>query len=255
MDEQIEKSFEAATKILFGKSLHSMQNYGKWLEANHRPAKKHKSALSNQMVYDPPLVFYAPASKKAVKQGEALELGKLSLSHEEAKALNLSNFAQKTAKMRHHTSDAITGTNTMMEECSLYIDSSYCFQVYSTVESKFCGYSFWPRNSEYMYGVDCVFNSKFCLKCYNSVNLTRCFEVSHSANSSDCYFCHNLDACSECMFCTNAKSLRYAIFNHEVGKEQYLRVKKMVLAEIAQKLEKDKKLDINIFNIGCGRKK
>jgi len=32
-------------------------------------------------------------------------------------------------------------------------------------------------------------------------------------------------------------------------------VKKMVLAEIAQKLEKDKKLDINIFNIGCGRKK
>ena len=33
--------------------------------------------------------------------------------------------------------------------------------------------------------------------------------------------------------------------------EDYLKVKKLVLDEIANKLEKNKKLDIDIYNIGC----
>ncbi len=251
MGRAIEQAFESATKVILGRTLAGLGNYEDWLLANLRPAKRHKSAVSEQMVYDPPLRFYAPVSGRAVKQAEALELGKRQLSAQDVQSLTLDNAAEKLEPLRYHTSDAITGQNTEMEECSLYIDSSYCFRTNSTANSKFCAYSFWPRDSEYMFGVDTVFHSKFCLKCYNSVNLTRCFEVSHSSNSSDCYFCHNLDACAECLFCTNAKSLRYAVFNHEVGKEEYMRVKKMVLAEISAKLEKDKKLDLSIFNIGA----
>jgi hypothetical protein len=231
--------------------LSGLENYEGWLMAHLRPVHRHKSAVSEQMVYDPPLVFYAPVSKRAVKQAEALELGKRQLSKPDALSLTLDNAAQKLEPLRYHTSDATTGQNIEAEECSLYINASYCFRVCSFANCKFCAYSFWPRDSEYLFGVDTVFHSKFCLKCYNSVNLTRCFEVSHSSNSSDCYFCHNLDACSECLFCTNTKALRYAIFNHEVGKEEYLRVKKMVLDEISRKLEKDKRLELNIFNVGC----
>ncbi len=252
MGKAIEQAFEAATKVVLGKTLSGLENYEDWLQTNLRPAKKHKSAVSSQMVYDPPLSFYAPASKRAVKQSEALELGKHSLSESDALSLNLSNAAKLLEPLRHHTSDAITGQNVEVEECSLYINSSYCYRACSFVNCKFCAYSFWPRDSEYMFGVDTVFSSKFCIKCYNSVNLTRCVEVSHSSNCSDSYFCHNCDACSECMFCTNAKALRYAIFNHQYPKEEYLRIKKLVLEEIAQKLEKNKKLELSIFNL-CGK--
>ncbi|MCL6089241.1 MAG: hypothetical protein M1530_03735 [Candidatus Marsarchaeota archaeon] len=251
MNQAIEQAFETASKVILGRPLSGLTNYEAWLQTRLRPVRRHKSAVSAQLVYDPPLVFYAPASRRAVKQAEALELGRRQLEREEASALTLDNAAQKLEPLRYHSSDAITGTNTEMEECSLYIDSSYCFRTYSTVNSKFCAYSFWPRDSEYMFGCDSVFHSRFCLKCYNSVNLTRCFEVSHSSNSSDCLFCHNIDACAECLFCTNAKALRYAVFNRQYPKEEYLRIKKLVLDEIGLKLEKDKKLDLDIYNIGA----
>ena len=252
MGKAIEQAFLTTTKVIFGKALGGkLDDYESWLQTNLRPAKRHKSAVSEQMVYDPPLIFYAPISRRAVKQVEALELGKKSLKKEDALHLTLDHAAKMLEPMRYHTSDAVTGQNTENEECSLYISCSYCYRACSMVNSKFCAYSFWPRDSEYMFGVDTVFVSKFCLKCYNSVNLTRCFEVSHSSNCSDCLFCHNCDALSDCMFCTNAKSMRYAIFNHEVGKEKYLEIKRRVLGELVERLEKEKKLELSIFNIGC----
>ena len=68
---------------------------------------------------------------------------------------------------------------------------------------------------------------------------------------SDSYFCHNIENCDNCMFCFNIKSKRYAIGNVEYPKEEYLKIKKLVLAELVSKIEKDKKLEMDIYNIGC----
>ena len=83
------------------------------------------------------------------------------------------------------------------------------------------------------------------------MKLARCVEVDSSRSSSDCYFCHNVENCAECMFCFNVKAKRYAIGNVEVGKEKYMQIKKLVLAELAARLEKDKTLAISIYNIGA----
>jgi len=53
------------------------------------------------------------------------------------------------------------------------------------------------------------------------------------------------------MFCFNIKNKSYAIGNVEVGKEEYAKVKKMLLAEIGRRLEKDKKLKLDIYTIGA----
>jgi hypothetical protein len=52
------------------------------------------------------------------------------------------------------------------------------------------------------------------------------------------------------MFCFNVKSKRYAIGNVELGRDKYLEVKQKVLEEIVKKLEKNKSLEISIFNLG-----
>jgi len=56
------------------------------------------------------------------------------------------------------------------------------------------------------------------------------------------------------MFCFNVKSKRYAIANVEVGREGYLRIKQIVLGDIAKKLERNKELEFGVFNIGCHRR-
>ncbi|MEW6529128.1 MAG: hypothetical protein AB1391_04515 [Candidatus Micrarchaeota archaeon] len=116
-------------------------------------------------------------------------------------------------------------------------------------QSKNVAYSFWPKYAEHVFGTYMVFYSEYCINCYKSTKLKRCFEVDNSYNCSDCYFCYNCENLSDCMFCFNTKSKRYAIGNVEIGREQYMRIKKIVLGEITTKLENDKKLDLSIYNI------
>lgn len=147
------------------------------------------------------------------------------------------------------TPEVVMGQNQNMVEAAAYANSVNCFHGSYFNQSKFCAYCFWPRQSEYIFGSVESFSSKFCLKCYNSLNLTRCFEVSDSTNCSDCYFCYNCEGLSNCMFCFNTKSKRYAIANVEVGKEEFERIKTIVLAALAEKIQKENGLDLDIYTI------
>lgn len=53
------------------------------------------------------------------------------------------------------------------------------------------------------------------------------------------------------MFCFNVKSKRYAIGNAEVGREQFMDVKKKIMDEVLEKIEKDNLLDLSIYEVGC----
>ena len=94
----------------------------------------------------------------------------------------------------------------------------------------------------------------YSINCYHSVKLTRCFEMDNCRDCADSMFCHNCEALSNCMFCFNIKSKRYAIGNVEVGREPFMRIKKMVLDELVSKLERDKKFDVSIYNLGFGKR-
>ncbi|MDD5337635.1 MAG: hypothetical protein PHS02_04080 [Candidatus ainarchaeum sp.] len=100
-----------------------------------------------------------------------------------------------------------------------------------------------------MFGCDTIFDSAFCINCYHSVKLTRCFEMDSCRDCSDSCFCHNSEGLSNCMFCFNSKGLRYAIGNVEVGKEEYARMRKVLLDAIGKRLEKDKDLKLSIYNL------
>jgi hypothetical protein len=185
---------------------------------------------------------------------ESIELGKKKIPEEEARSITLKNASEKLDGIKYVTSDVMVGNNLDLRETSTCMGSQHCLDGCWYIYSKCDAYCFWPSESEYSFGCHFIFNSRFCMKCYNSVNLTRCFEVNDSHNSSDCYFCNNVENLQNCMFCFNVKSLRYAIGNVEIGREKYLEIKKKIIDEIADKLEKDKRLDINIYNLGCWKK-
>jgi hypothetical protein len=52
------------------------------------------------------------------------------------------------------------------------------------------------------------------------------------------------------MFCFNVKNMRYAIGNVEVGREKYLEMKKMVLWEIAKRIQEKHDLPFDIYSLG-----
>ncbi|MDD5337351.1 MAG: hypothetical protein PHS02_02610 [Candidatus ainarchaeum sp.] len=249
----VETAFENTCTVLFGKSLGRLVPFEKWLSRHVNGVVPSTSPLSGQPLYISAIPSFLALRGRVLGLEEAVELGKLHIPESALQDFSLSNAAEKLESIRYTTTEDIYGTNNLdMVECTDYgNNSAHAFRSSQAYVCKCVAYSFWPRNSEFIFGSKFAFYSKHCVNCYNSTNLSRCFEVSDSNNCSDCYFCHNSEGLSNCIFCFNAKSLRYAIGNKEIGRENYLKIKKIILDEMVKKLEKDKKLELDIYNIGC----
>ena len=96
-----------------------------------------------------------------------------------------------------------------------------------------------------------AFECFFCINCYYSENMNRCFEVDSSKSCSDSYYLHNCENVRSSMFCFNAKNLTYAIGNTVVGKEEFDRAKRMLLDWANERLAKKKEVPLSIFDVGC----
>lgn len=253
----VEKAFETTAKLLFGKELKPLAAYEAWLGRHVGRITSAKSRTSNKPVYIAPDIHYLAIRDNVVKYEEALELGKKHLPETEVEELNLSNAGEKLAEIKCTTPEIVySNSNFDVEECDSYGPASHAFRsshVYGG--TSYTSNSYWPRESECIFGSSHVIRCRYCIKCYNSTNLTRCFEVEGSTNCSDCCFCHNSENLDNCMFCFNTKSKRYAIGNVEIGKENYARIKKMVIDEIAGRFEKEHNLALDVFNVGCYKSK
>lgn len=255
MGKEIEAAFRSATKVLLDRELGPLRDYEGYLMRHVPPDVAHKSAISERIIRAPGFAFYAATKKQMIGLEESLEWGKRHLGEKEARSLSLYNASKTLGGIRFYSPEVMDGENFCMEECgAIFYNSSYCYRSSAMAYDKYCAYSLWPRQSEHIFGSVWVFSCSFCINCYYSENLTRCFEVSNSTTCTDCYFCHNCENVHDSMFCFNAKNLRYAIGNREVGKEQYLQVKKRLLLEIASKLEKEKDFGHSIYDIGCPKK-
>ncbi|MBU0586624.1 hypothetical protein KJ780_03860 [Candidatus Micrarchaeota archaeon] len=251
MDPELEKAFQNVCEIILGKKMGKIKDYEAWLKSYVPDQLVTKSPLSGRTIYSPAFEFWRRVGNNIIGEAESLELGKQGIPKESVVRLNLKNAGELLKPISKLSSEAIVGSNISVEKCGAYGYSMHCYDGTYFVQSKYSACCFWPRQSEYAFGCAHLFSSKFCINCYYSLNLTRCFEMLDCNTCSDSYFCHNSENLDNCIFCFNAKNLKYAICNLELGREQYMRIKKILLDEITKKLEINKKIDLSIYNVGC----
>ena len=51
------------------------------------------------------------------------------------------------------------------------------------------------------------------------------------------------------MFCFNIRNKKYAIGNVEVGREKYMQIKKILLAQLNEELSKKNEVSLSIYNL------
>jgi len=250
----IEEAWAKTCAIVIGRRLAgSIDDYAGWLKRDIKKSETFKSAASGKPVIRFDYCRYGelPANRLLLRE-EAMEAGaRLKISGDEAEGITIANAHGKIGGIAFFCPQYADGMNLNIIECAACGDSAHCYRSTPVVFSKYAGYCFWPRSSEHSFGCGALLSSEFNIRCFNSVKLARCFEVDFSRDCSGCYYCHNAENCQDCMFCFNAKNLKYAIGNVEVGRERFMAMKAKMLAEIAQKLAKDKKLDVSIYNIGA----
>jgi hypothetical protein len=251
-ESKVQAAFDETCAIVLGRKLGSVRKYKEYLTRCIRNISSVKSAASGELVYVGGYQIDSDLAKsgRAVKLHELYQIGaerqwpegieplKLALSHMPA-------FIEPVAVFS--TEEFVLTTNAA--ECSTvhYGNNVLCSS--RAYHAKDCAYSCWPRDCDHMFGIDATRNSSFCIHCYNSYKLSRCFEVDTSQNCTGAYFCHNCENVHDSMFCFNAKNLRYAIGNAEVGKETFEKAKKMLLAEITASLEKTGDYRRSIYDI------
>ncbi|MFA5105761.1 MAG: hypothetical protein WC506_02255 [Candidatus Micrarchaeia archaeon] len=247
--DRIEQAFSDTCGLVLGKPLSPLLDYAKWLQRHVLQPRRAKSAASGLDMIVPGWHSFKTVND-FVGFEESLELGKQALSSKEVESLSISNSVGAFARLSI-TSPWFYRKSMGMVDVAISREAQYCYWGSLYVFSRHCAYSHWPRNSEYAFGCNLVFSSKFCIKCHDSSNLSRCFEVSDSNNCSDCCFCHNCEGLQECMFCFNTKNKKHAVFNVEIGRDRYLALKKAVLSSICARLEREKSLGLDIFCAGC----
>lgn len=248
--DPIESAFRATTKVVLGKELKDVASYGEYLNRWLGSLEKVRTVLGNEIYFSNLTLLYDYVPRNRINSTEeAAELGKLAI--EVADGEDLGAIMGKLEKIAFYRGDHKEGENRNTMETHWEFNSVNSFRVRAPSQSKNCAYDTMALFSEALFGCYRMIKSKFCIRCYDSLSLARCFEVSDSSNCTDTYFSHNCENLADCMFCFNTKSKRYAIGNVEVGRENYMKLKKVVLDELSARLEKDKTADISIYNIGC----
>lgn len=72
-------------------------------------------------------------------------------------------------------------------------------------------------------------DANFCIRIEDSGLLSNSFGVSWSSNITNCFFMHDTGDMQDSMFCTNIMGKQYCVANMQYTKEEYFRIKDMVV--------------------------
>jgi len=254
----IEKAFSSTFKVLFRKEREGgIDQYENWLARHFKLPKEVVSPLGNKFYVDQPTDFLkvheAIPETRMIRDEEATLLVDLHLEEKEIQDLdsikkNLSKIAYFCKHFRVGKSGNLIKTPIAYDSANIYNTDVALYSEYVAASCTIGSYG------KYIFGSDRPKDSQFCVHCYYSSKLTRCFEVDSSTNCSDTYFAHNCEGLNEAMFCWNVKGKRYAVGNAQLPPDQYRKIKDMLVEQMADEILSKKELKYDIFNIGCGKK-
>ena len=250
----IEKAFTSTSKVLLRKELTGIAQYERWLSRHVSVPKELKSPFGADVMFS---ALMAPMDSLIIGKGlvsieEALELGKIHL--EENEITSLGKLKERISRIGYITTEILAGTNANVIKSPIIFNDVNVYKVDRALTSESSGIGYLVSNANHIFGSNKVSVSQFCMKCYYSTRLTRCFEVDTSTDCADSYFCHNSEGLNEAMFCFNTKGKRYAIGNNQIAPDQYRKMKDALLGQIADEIIRTKGLRHDIFNIGCAKK-
>ncbi len=246
---QVEEAFRKTTGLLFGKERNGLEGYAPWLKKRALGVSKVRGKFGTPTYkVELPVIKDLPAACLCTLE-EALENNK-PLANEAELSLPVRQLAEKIGKKAVFTLEFVDGMCENTPDVSAVFDSVNVYSMWDATSSTLCGCSTAMIQSRYCFGGSLrILDSQFCINCFDPVNLRLCFESDGCSDCSSCYFCHNCEGCEECLFCFNAKGLHHAIFNKEVPREEYARIKKMLLDYVNAELDKKKDVEQSIFSL------
>ena len=252
-EAKVQEAFDETCAPVLGKKMGSVRRYGKYLARNIRGVQSKSSSASGAPVYLGDYAIYRAIADSG-RLVKLQEFEAICCEREWPPEIPLETLALKDVPgllepIAVYTTEENSFASNTAESSTVHYAANIlgCNRAY---HAKDCAYCSWPRDCDHMFGCESTRDSSFCINCYYSWKLSRCFECDTSQNCTGSYFLHNCENVHDSMFCFNAKNLRYAVSNAEVGREEFERLKKLLLSEIVRSLEKTGSYARSIYNMG-----
>ena len=245
----VQRAFSETTKIVLGAEQRKIEDFAPYLMRHALPVWKVKGKFGSKTYrLDMPLVKDLPNCCLCTLQ-EALNNNRPYIAKSDAE-LPIRALAKKVSQKAAITLEMLEGSCRDIVDVSQAIDSTDIYCMWDCTTSTRSGCYTAVIQSQYIFGGYLrALDSEFCINLYDSTKVKRCFEVDSCSQSNSCYFCHNVEGCENCIFCCNVKGLHYAVFNKELPKEEYLRIKRMLLDYVNLELSKKKRLERSVFSL------
>ncbi len=247
----MKKAFSATFKAIFKKEPGDLTGYEGWLSRHLLKAPELTSPFGSK-VYRSDAVdeFWRFPEKRIVSQEESTELAML---HMDEKQVTTFEGIKEGLSLIGHFIGTVSQQVTNVIECPFGYHSVNAYKVNDAEFSENCAIGGTLLYSKYVFGSNRLVGSAFCIDCYNSSTLNRCFELDACTKCADSQFCHNCEGTTESMFCFNVKGKRYAIGNCPLPHERYMKTRDALVGQMADEIIKNKGLKWDIFNIGCAK--
>lgn len=227
-EEQIEKIADYIFKEVFGlDNPYSLEQLKEKFAFDIPFARKEKCVLSGEPTYTSSGKGEKIASQKAIascfKKDEWIKPRKSITS--------MKDILKYWNEINYLTGEKYINSKDIAESDGIY-NSAFVYQGLSVFDSKNIVFCYKIFDCNYMLASRDDSSCTLGIRVKESLFCSSCFEVSWSNKVSRSMFIHDCFDLHECLFCSHLRSKKYCLANMQFEKEDYLRLKKMVIGWI-----------------------
>ncbi|MFA6214754.1 MAG: hypothetical protein WC717_05765, partial [Candidatus Micrarchaeia archaeon] len=236
LEGKLDSSWRSACRIVLGREIGPLAKYRGWLGENLPGKARRKSHVSGNGVS---VAFDAFPPKARFVSSDELQLNKgYGVSINDMK--DIDSLLSALSEECEYAGNRHLGNSAFVEASDIVLDSQYVRNSSNVEESQYVDSSFMVRKgSKYIFGCGALGDGEFLIRVTDAYGQKRSFESSMVGFSSDCHFCHNVLGSREMMFCFGQRNKSHCIGNTPLPREKYLEIKRKILSEVAERLEKE----------------
>lgn len=166
--------------------------------------------------------------EKIASQQAAAEYFKKDEWMRKIKPININDILKYWQEINFIVGEKYLNSKEVAESDSVY-NSALVYQSLSIFDSKNIIFCYKIFDCNYMLASRDNSSCTLGIRVKESIYCSSCFEVSYSSKVSKSMFIHDSYDLYECLFCSHLRSKKYCIANMQFDKEEYFRIKKMVI--------------------------
>lgn len=247
---RLEEAFRRTAVLVLGSELGDVKNHEKFLSTHTPEIRSIRSPFGNVCCYSDYFLGRNMQKERMISTEEAAIASKAHISVEPGD--NAKSIMEKAGAIAFFSAETSEGQSGNNSETPVEYNAHDNYRVAVSAFSRRSAYCAHIQYCDAIFGsgmlmVDC----SFCIRCHNCVKVTCSMDMDSCTACARSMFCHNCENVNDSLFCFNTKNKTYAVGNVEVGRENYLKIRKMVIDAILRQIEKNGVLGIDVCSLGC----